>query len=75
MSEPLSPEAYAATGGHVCPVCASRDLASGTIAIPGGVQYLTRQAACEHCGSTWTAVYELTGYEALRPAPEEDTPC
>lgn len=76
MAERLSPEGYAATGGHVCPACAGRDLASGRIAIPGGVQYLTRQAACENCGATWTAVYELTGYEGLvapKTTQEEET--
>jgi hypothetical protein len=62
---PLTPDAYAAKGGHACPACGGRDLASGRIDIPGGVQYLTRLAECENCGATWTAVYELTGYEGL----------
>jgi hypothetical protein len=72
MSAPMSPEGYAAAGGNSCPVCAS-DRLSGDRYQAKAVQTITQSVACHACGATWTAVYELTGYEQL-DAPQEDTP-
>ena len=65
MPDPLSPEGYAATGGFSCPVCGCTDLASRAFSN----EYwdtVRRSVACPHCGATWTALYELAGYEGLR---------
>jgi transposase-like protein len=65
MTDPLSPDAYAAAAGKHCPACEGTDLARGRMdsAREGTV---TRRWACENCGATWTAVYTLTWYEGLR---------
>ena len=64
MPDQLTPEGYAQAGGERCPACLGKDLVrrhydqSG----PGRV---TRTWRCSKCAATWTAVYELTGYEGL----------
>lgn len=70
MTEPLSPEGYAATGGAYCPACGGTDLASRAYASESFAT-VTRAVACPHCGATWAAVYELTGYEGLRTPTQE----
>lgn len=64
MQGPLSPEAYAATGGTICPACAGPDIANGD-ALTVGRQIITRRLCCEHCGATWDGVYTLSGYASL----------
>ena len=70
MPDRLSPEGYAATGGTACPSCGGTDLARGRYD-SAHADTVTRRWACENCGASWVAVYELTGYEGLR-RPRKD---
>lgn len=72
MGEPLSPEGYAATGGHVCPVCGGRDLYRHAPQFQHAS--MLQRVQCENCAATWKAVYDISGYEQLQPPTKEDTP-
>ena len=72
MSEPLSAEGYAATGGMCCPACGATTLFPGGFTRRGMIA-VTQPGVCLHCPATWTAVYELVGYEALHA--RQQTPC
>jgi transcriptional regulator NrdR family protein len=69
MTDPLTPDAYAATSGTACPACAGTDLARGRMDSERA-DTVTRRWACENCGATWTAVYTLTWYDELH-VPED----
>lgn len=71
--DPLSSEGYAATGGLCCPACGATALAHGRCDATDP-DTVTRRGACQACGASWTAVYELTGYEGL-VRPREETRC
>ena len=72
MAEPLSPEGYAATGGMLCPACGGTTLVLGGFTRFGMIA-VTQPRRCAHCGATWRAVYELTGYEGLQRPQEDET--
>jgi hypothetical protein len=71
MSEPLSPHAYTAAGGRVCPYCRWTDLTRGPLRLEAGIA-VTQRVACRTCQARWNAVFELMGYE---PAQEEESLC
>ena len=75
MSEPASPEWYVAASGQQCPACGGTDLAYGRYDNDNdNADTVTRRWACENCGASWVAVYELTGYEGLTTPGREETP-
>lgn len=67
----MSPEAYRYADGSICPACEGTDLAHGRYDATHP-DTVTRRWGCETCRATWTAVYELTGYEGLQRPQEED---
>ena len=71
MTEPLSSEGYAATGGMCCPLCGGTTVFAGGF-IREGIVAVTQPCRCPHCGATWTAVYELAGYKRLRGVPKAE---
>ena len=71
MPDPLTPEAYTYAGGSRCPACGSTDL-ERRLVDQHEADTMTRAWYCETCSATWTAVYELTGYEGLC-APRKET--
>lgn len=73
MPAPISPEGYTATGGSICPACGSTALYPSSLK-RHSISTVTQVAACGHCWATWTAVYELTGYEGLTTPTREEEP-
>lgn len=65
MSELLSPEGYAATGGVVCPVCGATEVEMEMDFSASDFRTVIQAADCLACHAAWEAVYELTGYQAL----------
>jgi hypothetical protein len=70
MPELLDSHAYASASGRQCPACQGTDLARGRYE-SAHADTVTRRWACENCGASWIAVYELIGYEGLTRPKEE----
>lgn len=74
MPEPLSPEAYVAAGGSVCPVCGAswEHLSYGSHETENG--RIVQPVSCNECNAEWWDVYTHTGYADLTiPFPAKET--
>jgi len=65
MSEPLSPEEYAAAGGVVCPVCGETEVEMEWDLSESDFRTVFQAADCLACRARWRAIYVLTGYDSL----------
>ena len=57
-----SEEVYVANHGAVCPACDS-ELLDKDPSFDVGAFTAIIDVKCQECGSTWSDVYELTGYD------------
>lgn len=73
MPDQLTPEGYAQTAGTRCPACLGTALARGRVDSGAYAGNVTRRWSCSTCGATWSAVYELTGYEGLTQPTQDIT--
>ena len=64
VEKPMSSAKYLKEDGSCCPVCGSWNITSGTFDSDGTGVWC--DVTCESCGTVWTDVYELTGYDNLR---------
>lgn len=74
MTEPLSPEAYASTGGVSCPLCHKTEVEMEMDFSASDFRTVIQVCVCLVCGADWEAIYALTGYQALTPGEKEPTP-
>jgi len=63
----LSPEEYVKRGGRACPNCSSRNMDGvGSYeeqTVPLEPFAVVSDVICRDCGSMWTDVYKLAGYD------------
>lgn len=64
VTRPLGSDEYIAHGACVCPVCGSDDL-EGVGSWEGDGTWVSKEIECTSCKSTWTDIYEITGYVSL----------
>ena len=62
---PLTDEQYVKAGSMTCPFCGSTDTTSDIVDTDGSND--TQRAWCYTCGMQWKVLYDLVGYEPVRP--------
>jgi hypothetical protein len=58
--EPMTQEAYRATGGGQCPVCQSTHIAYNSFDTESGL--VSQRCVCQDCEAAWDDMYRLAGY-------------
>lgn len=70
MSKVLTEKEYVAKDGNVCPVCQSKNILTNRLST--AQDYASRLIECSDCGSYWEDFYQLTRYEFLYDAIENE---
>lgn len=63
VREIMSDNEYVRTQGSRCPNCRSTNL--GGHDTDFNADYVFNSVMCHHCGSSWTEIYKLQGYDDL----------